>query len=242
MYDEVDEFHEQRDEIMMKKAGMRGPDGGDSSDDDDVDGGKQTVMDLNVSDSSSGSDSDSSSSGGGESDSSDDEGGVAGAGKVQPPAQDSDSGDGESSSDDDARAGTTADWGKKRDFYGNDSSDDAEGSRPGYFNRPLPPGCDGTFGAGRKEVEGSEQTFDLHSRDRVRGYGAACERGGARHKLPCDKRGSQHAVEAVGKRDSLPSDAAGQFFRRLCGRGVECRFRDHACTVRAREIRPWPDR
>jgi hypothetical protein len=128
MYDEVDEFHEQRDEIMMKKAGMRGPDGGDSSDDDDVDGGKQTVMDLNVSDSSSGSDSDSSSSGGGESDSSDDEGGVAGAGKFQPPAQDSDSGDGESSSDDDARAGTTADWGKKRDFYGNDSSDDAEGS------------------------------------------------------------------------------------------------------------------
>ena len=111
MYNEVDEFHEQRDRIMLKSAGVED----ESSDDEiDVDGGNAAVFDLNApgsSDSGSSSSSDSSSSSGDSDDEVDNH-------DVLPNKYNKEMND---LPDDKA-------WGKKKDFYGEDGSDDAQNS------------------------------------------------------------------------------------------------------------------
>ena len=106
MYNEVDEFHEQRSQIMLKNAGVQD----DSSDDDiDVDGGNAAVFDLNANGNISSSSSSSSDS---DSDDEDDNR------DILPNKYNKDRND---LPDDKA-------WGKKKDFYGEDDSDYAQNS------------------------------------------------------------------------------------------------------------------
>ena len=107
MYNEVDEFHEQRSQIMLKNAGVQD----DSSDDDiDVDGGNAAVFDLNA----NGNISSSSSSSSSDSDSDDEDDNR----DILPNKYNKDRND---LPDDKA-------WGKKKDFYGEDDSDYAQNS------------------------------------------------------------------------------------------------------------------
>ena len=103
MYNEVDEFHEQRNKIMLRKAGMESSDEGSSS--SDSDGGDTAVLNLQVSDSS-----------GDDSSSSDDDDNRVGDSEL------------ENESEEEVVEGATANWGKKKSFYGDEDSDDAEGS------------------------------------------------------------------------------------------------------------------